>query len=526
MSENVDYRMMTQFLALIHLNAAATTTSNVIHCGHSMISGRSKAEDDWLRHEDGVSAAPPPPPPPAPAPSLQGQSGYVGRRRESGRYRHEARTATITIDKEDIKFSSGHFTMFSGTERERVHGHNFSVECSVECVVGDNGMAMDYEIIKSLLRQICSEWDERLLIPTESAYLEVVRDGTKIGLIFNGQKVLEVMEEEVQCLPIRNVTGEELSDYLTRYLEGALSRYVESGDILNISVSVSSSKGQSVTSSVRCNSTPKESATSPTPLVDLKSGESQRERGGAQKYAVITGGSGDGIGHEIALRFLENGYSVINLSRSKSVIDGVHSVPVDLCSRLKEEDLRMDPVIARMLSGDGQCELHLIHCASNSVADNIGECDAAEMEQSLMINSVNPAILSSMMLPLMGKGQRSSILFIGSTLSHKAVAQRLSYSVAKHAQIGLMKGITQDLIAAGERDVHSAVICPGFTDTKMLRSGVTEENRAEFEQFIASFVGLQRLIEPAEISRFVYEVAQCPILNGAVIDANGGQKEY
>ena len=60
----------------------------------------------------------------------------------------------------------------------------------------------------------------------------------------------------------------------------------------------------------------------------------------------------------------------------------------------------------------------------------------------------------------------------------------------------------------------------------MLRSAVTEENRAEFEKFIASFVGVQRLIEPSEIARFVYEVSQSPILNGTVIDANGGQKEY
>ena len=405
-----------------------------MHFGHSMITGHRKAYEPALCSPDDVT------------PTIQRHRAPrlvfndEQKQSESARYCHEARTATITIDKEDIKFSCGHFTVFSATERERVHGHNFGVECSVECVVGDNGMAMDYQIIKSLLRQICSEWDERMLIPTKSKYLKVVRDGNNIGVIFNGQRVLEVMEEEVQCLPIRNITGEELSDYLTRYLEGALSQYIESGDILNISVSVSSSKGQSVTSSVRCKSV-QNGADSQRERdgdgLQQKGGDStdsQRERDGdeLQKYAVITGGSGDGIGHEIALRFTENGYTVINLSRSKSAVDAVHSVSVDLCSRLKAEELRRDPVIATMLSGDVECELHLIHCASNNVMDNIGECDAEEMEKSLMINSVNPAILSSMMLPLMRKGKRSSILFIGSTLSHKGRSPSFAFLCTAH----------------------------------------------------------------------------------------------
>ena len=80
-----------------------------------------------------------------------------------------------------------------------------------------------------------------------------------------------------------------------------------------------------------------------------------------------------------------------------------------------------------------------------------------------------------------------------------------------------------------EMHIHSAVICPGFTDTQMLRSAMaamTEENRKGFEEFITSFVGMKRLLSPSEIARFVYEVAQSPVLNGSVIDANEGQKEY
>ena len=39
---------------------------------------------------------------------------------------------TIELSKEYLKFSAGHFTVFSATERERLHGHNFSVSALTE----------------------------------------------------------------------------------------------------------------------------------------------------------------------------------------------------------------------------------------------------------------------------------------------------------------------------------------------------------------------------------------------------------
>ena len=41
-----------------------------------------------------------------------------------------------------------------------------------------------------------------------------------------------------------------------------------------------------------------------------------------------------------------------------------------------------------------------------------------------------------------------------------------SYVVSKHALVGMMRATCQDL--AG-REIHTACICPGFTDTEMFR---------------------------------------------------------
>ena len=52
--------------------------------------------------------------------------------------------STIELFKEAMKFSAGHFTIFSETERERLHGHNFTVYVALTGEVNDKGMIADY----------------------------------------------------------------------------------------------------------------------------------------------------------------------------------------------------------------------------------------------------------------------------------------------------------------------------------------------------------------------------------------------
>jgi 6-pyruvoyltetrahydropterin/6-carboxytetrahydropterin synthase len=52
------------------------------------------------------------------------------------------RLATLYIDKESHKFSAAHFTIFSATERERLHGHNYSVSAKIVAPLGDNGCCL------------------------------------------------------------------------------------------------------------------------------------------------------------------------------------------------------------------------------------------------------------------------------------------------------------------------------------------------------------------------------------------------
>lgn len=120
------------------------------------------------------------------------------------------RLYTLELSKEDMKFSAGHFTIFSATERERLHGHNFCVQVELTAKLQENGMGFDYSIYKKRIRELCNKWDEYFILPTLSPYLTLQEDGDYIYALFNEQR-LPFLKEDVLLLPIVNATVEEFS---------------------------------------------------------------------------------------------------------------------------------------------------------------------------------------------------------------------------------------------------------------------------------------------------------------------------
>lgn len=232
-----------------------------------------------------------------------------------------------------------------------------------------------------------------------------------------------------------------------------------------------------------------------------------------ERVAVVTGSS-VGIGAAIAARFVAEGARVFGLARRPCPIDGVESVEVDL------GDLAaIDAVIERLLGAiERPVELHLIHNAAVMPQDSTVELNGAEVERALRINLVAPMLLTAGLRARMGAG--SSVIYIGSTLSEKAVPGRATYVVSKHGIVGLMRATAQDLFG---QQIHTACVCPGFTDTEMLRP-VLDAN-PELRAAVLRMVSFGRLIDPEEIADVVTFAARTPALNGAVLHANLGQRE-
>jgi len=152
------------------------------------------------------------------------------------------RLTTIYIDKESHKFSAAHFTIFSATERERLHGHNFAVSARIVAPVDDNGLTGDYAVYKAQLKKLCDTFDEFTLIPSNSPYLEVSEEGDYYRVVHD-KDVLLLLKADTQVIPVRNTTVEDLSDFLLGILVEDKA-FLETQDIREIEVLVSSGPGQ------------------------------------------------------------------------------------------------------------------------------------------------------------------------------------------------------------------------------------------------------------------------------------------
>lgn len=148
---------------------------------------------------------------------------------------------SIQVAKDYLGFSAGHFTIFSATRRERLHGHSFRLQVEVLAPVDDNGLTFDYVPLKQMLKRLCDELDERLLLPGRSPHLKISQEAGLVKAFFD-QDVLSFPENDVLILPIRNITVEELSHY---FLERVLALFdVATLDIRKLMVAVSSGVGQ------------------------------------------------------------------------------------------------------------------------------------------------------------------------------------------------------------------------------------------------------------------------------------------
>lgn len=154
-----------------------------------------------------------------------------------------ARFARLHLHKEEFAFSAGHFTIFSATEREHLHGHNYYVSVTFHIKIEQNGLAFDYRIYKKKIQQLCDQVDRKFLLPANSPYLKLEEQNDYWIGHFNQQK-LPFLKSDAIILPLSNITIEELSEW---FLQGLLKEEetLKMNGILGLEVNVYNGPGQS-----------------------------------------------------------------------------------------------------------------------------------------------------------------------------------------------------------------------------------------------------------------------------------------
>jgi 6-pyruvoyltetrahydropterin/6-carboxytetrahydropterin synthase len=152
-------------------------------------------------------------------------------------------TYQISLGKQDMKFSSAHFTLFENS-MERLHGHNYRVGLMVRAPALRQGLLLDFATIKQEARRLCAELDEALLLPAEAAGFELRRQADEVEIRCRGKRYV-VPAEDCRILPLANVSCECLAQYFCRTLVERLHAALLASGVVALSALVEESPGQS-----------------------------------------------------------------------------------------------------------------------------------------------------------------------------------------------------------------------------------------------------------------------------------------
>ncbi len=124
---------------------------------------------------------------------------------------------TIELAEKQFCFAIAHFTIFSATARERLHGHNYRVKALITSQVTELGISFDYDIFVDKLRGLCQQLDRYLLLPEHSPVLKITSEDAYYQVEFNHEK-MSFLKSDTLLLPLRNITIEELSKWFLSQL--------------------------------------------------------------------------------------------------------------------------------------------------------------------------------------------------------------------------------------------------------------------------------------------------------------------
>ena len=233
------------------------------------------------------------------------------------------------------------------------------------------------------------------------------------------------------------------------------------------------------------------------------------------KLLIITGGS-KGIGLKTIVRFQQAGYDIINISRTTCQQKKVNQITCDLSQAGWEATF--SPQLTSQLSNnlDKVDDIVLVHNAATYLSDQVQTLTAEKLRYVLECNVIAPTVLNQLILPHMNAG---AIIYVGSTLSEIAVPHYASYITSKHAIAGLMKATCQDLAGT---NITTTCVCPGITETDMIKERINNDH--SLRKKLESVQTANRLIQPEEIADLIYFCATHPVMNGAVVHGNLGQR--
>jgi SDR family mycofactocin-dependent oxidoreductase len=249
------------------------------------------------------------------------------------------------------------------------------------------------------------------------------------------------------------------------------------------------------------------------------------------RVAIVTGGA-RGIGAATVDALVNENYRVVAVDRCRDIAD----IPYALGTKAD-----LDAVVARHgeavlgLVGDVRSATDMqlavetatrhfgrldavVACAGVlGVGAPLWEVDDAVWDAVWSVNVLGTRRLIDAAAPVLianGKEAHSRIVAVASAAGHTGLYHLAPYSAAKHAVVGLIRGVAMDLAPYG---VTANAVSPGSTRTAILDASAAIYNLASVEEF-ATHQPIGRLIEPSEVAAAITWL--CSVASSAVTGAD------
>lgn len=235
-----------------------------------------------------------------------------------------------------------------------------------------------------------------------------------------------------------------------------------------------------------------------------------------QKVMLVTGAS-KGIGLEIVLQALDEGYTVVGTSRNaeklKKVVTSVRPSLVDkfigVSMNFNETDIQM--VVTQVIEHLGRLDV-LVNNAGYGIFGALEEFSMSEVRENFDVNFFGVLSMMQAVLPHMRQQKRGHIINLASISGTVTGPSQAIYSASKAAVIMMSEALAYEIAPF---NIQVTAICPGgvrtdFLDNLSMRR--PKKNIVDYEVVTNTMASLNRLNhnqsgDPKLVAKAILEVA-------------------
>jgi short-subunit dehydrogenase len=231
-----------------------------------------------------------------------------------------------------------------------------------------------------------------------------------------------------------------------------------------------------------------------------------------RKSVLITGASG-GIGRELAKVFAQHGFDLVVVARSQdklqqlaSEIEQAHNVRVTVLPK----DLIAPEASQELFSAVQEQGIEvevLVNNAGMAFFEPFKNSDVGKILDLVQLNIVSLTALTRLFLDPMVRRRRGRILNVASVAGFQPTPSFAIYGASKAFALSLSEALSEELRGTG---VTVTALCPGFTDTEMVRAAAAEGG-------IEGMIPSKMLMDVETVAREGYEACMA----GRAVHING-----